>query len=58
MTEQLRLYCSCRGPEFGSQHPDQTSSQAPVTPATGDPMASPGRLRHLTHGHIPMHTHK
>ena len=41
MTEQLRLYCSCRGPEFGSQHPDQTSSQAPVTPATGDPMASP-----------------
>lgn len=25
------MYCSCRGPEFGSQH----LSQLPVTPASG-----------------------
>lgn len=30
-----KMYCSCRGPEFNSQHPNG-DSQAPVIPALED----------------------
>lgn len=41
------IYCSCRGPEFNSQNPHD-SSQLPTTSVSGDPMSSPSlhRLQH------------
>lgn len=58
--QQVRVHSSCRGPEFGSQHP-LGGLQLPIIPAPRDLMASSGLLGHLhtyTHTHPQRHTHK
>lgn len=55
-SEVKGTFCSFRGPEFCSQHP-QGGSQPPTISAPRDLMCSSVLFQHRTHVHIPSHIH-